>query len=140
MDLCLRGITHKFLNDSTLNLDIPYCALTNTAAYNVQLKMIVLEKTPTGYRVVMSQTSNLANDLVITKELGKSINGTLEPVKANQLHQLRIYIKGSYTNIDRTKSFRVSDVFKPSTDGEKWMRALSDDKEIRIFLASKKLL
>lgn len=141
IDICRRGIQVKFFDDTTISFNIPYCALTDENAYNVNLSSIIIYNNPVDYRILNSVPDVFPRNIVLTNEMGKAIEFKLSPINLNRIDSIYLFVIGSYTNIDNTSTFLVKDIFKKSQITTEWVRLMGkEDSDIRKFLRVKRLL
>ena len=141
LDLCNRGIQVDLINDSTISVDIPYCAITQEDAYNVDLQDIVLLHNNGKYLILSTTSTKFPKNIAISRETGKAIQYDLHPVNKSMLDSIYFFVKGSYMNNDNSLTFKVSDIFKHSPTTSKWVRLVGiEDANVRRYLLSKKLL
>jgi hypothetical protein len=141
IDICKDGIQVNFFNDTTISVYIPYCAVTDDNAYNVNIHSFVLFKVENNYVISNIEKEIFPEGIVITKELGKAIEYKLSPVSFSKIDSIYLFISGSYTNIDKSLTFTLVDIFKRSKITTKWVRILGNENlTLRNFLRTKGLL
>ncbi|WP_426318731.1 hypothetical protein [Pseudoduganella sp. R-43] len=135
IDICRRGISVKEIEPNKLLFDIPYCAGKNANAHNVKLRTAVLLCEGPEIKLLAPFGDDFPDGISLTYELGKCITYTLSPLKCEQLPNLYIVIRGTYTSEKNDRIFQVFDVFKFSTTTNSWIRTLGvEDKRIRAFV------
>lgn len=135
IDICHRGIHVGEVENEKLHFDIPYCAGKNANAHNVKLQTAVLRANGSEMTILSKFGDDFPDRIVLTYEVGKSISYTLAPLKVEDLPNLYIVVRGSYTAEFSEQVFQVFDVFKFNTIKKNWVRTLGDeDKRVRNFV------
>lgn len=140
--LCKRGIQVEQLNDTTAYFDIPYCAGKNANAYNVELQTAIIIKLENNeLKIIAPFQEKFPKNITLSYETGQSINYKLSPFSIEWISKIYIYVKGSFTDRDKTHTYPVLDIYKFNSYTNDWVKLLDEeDKSVRLFLVDENIL
>lgn len=141
IDLCHRGISVDQIDDTTAFFDIPYCSGKNANAYNVKLQTAIIFKIGDELKIAAPFNERFPENISLSYETGKSISYKLYPYSKDMLENTYIYVKGSFTNDDESKTYPVSDLFRYNSHSKTWQRTVGDENAtVRAYLKSQRIL